>query len=159
MDLVRYDPFEIMDRIADTFDSLRDIDRWFDFPEFRFLDTFGLYEGEWSPALDMYEDDDAYFVKVDVPGVDPKDIEISATSDVLTIKGVRRIEEGKDKGKKKGKKYEREEIFYGEFHRTVPLPMPVDPDRIDAKIKDGVLYITLPKKEELKPKKINVKVS
>jgi len=159
MDLIRYDPLDILDRSSDLFDALWDIDRWFEFPEIRFLDNLGLYEGEWSPALDMFESDDAYFVKVDVPGIEAKDIEINATPDVLTIKGVRREEEEEDKSKKKGRKYEREGRFYGEFHRTVPLPVPIDPDHVDAKLKDGVLYITLPKKEELKPKKINVNVS
>ena len=107
----------------------------------------------------MSEDDNAYFTKVDVPGIEVKDIEISTTPDTLTIKGVRKEGEEEDKSKKKGEKYGKEERFHGEFHRTVPLSVPIDPENVDAKLKDGVLYITLPKKEELKPKKINVNLS
>jgi HSP20 family protein len=59
---------------------------------------------------------------------------------------------------KKGRRYQREERMYGSFQRTVPMPMPVDADNVDAKLRDGVLYITLPKREETKPKKINVSV-
>lgn len=160
MGIITYNPVDLIDRMDDSFDLIEDMDRWFNFPDLGFMDNLGLFEGEWSPALDMYEDDDAYFVKVDVPGIDPKDIDINVAGDVLTIKGERREGDEEDKkSKKKGRKYQREERFYGSFHRTVPLAVSVDIDHVDARTKDGVLYITLPKKEEVKPKKISVNVS
>ncbi|MFW6139382.1 MAG: Hsp20/alpha crystallin family protein [Spirochaetota bacterium] len=159
MDIRKYDPFDMLDRMADAFDFTRDIDRWFDWDLMRPSDTWGLYEGDWSPRLDVFENDDAYFIKMDVPGVEQKDIELNVTNDVLTIKGQRKSEAAEDRGKKKGDKYQREERMYGSFHRTIPLPSPVDTNNTDAKLRDGVLYITLPKKEETKPKKINVNVS
>jgi HSP20 family protein len=106
----------------------------------------------------MYENDDAYFVKIDVPGLDAKDIDMHVTKDVLTIKGERKEDADAD-GRMKEKKHQREERYYGSFHRTLPLRTPVDSDHVDAKLNNGVLYVTLPKREETKPKKINVSVS
>ncbi|RKY00491.1 MAG: Hsp20/alpha crystallin family protein [Spirochaetes bacterium] len=155
MAISRIDPFDILDRISEMFDfDYEDFDRIFELPE-RFISTWGLYEGEWSPALDMYEDDDAYFVKIDLPGMEPEEIDIQVTEDVLTIKGERKQpDEETEKAR-----CQRDERYYGTFHRTVPLNIPVDTENVDAKMKDGILYITLPKKAEVKPKKIDIKVS
>jgi HSP20 family protein len=158
MTVVRYDPFDLFERMSDAFD--RDLSDLFGFPRSSVPENiWGLYEGDWSPRLDMYEDDEAYFIKVDVPGIELKDIELFVENDVLTIKGERKVESKDDKSKKKGRIYQREERMYGSFQRTVPLPLPVDAGNIDAKMNDGVLYITLPKREETKPKKISVSVS
>jgi HSP20 family protein len=150
----RYDPFDVFDRMS------AELEDWFDLAgSSATSDLLGLYEGDWSPKIDVFENDDAYFVKVDIPGIDQKDIQLSVSNNVLTLKGKREQKSGEEEGKKKGKRYQREERFYGTFHRTVPFPMPVEADNIDAKLKDGVLYVTLPKREETKPKKITVNVS
>jgi len=150
----RYDPFDVFDRMS------AELEDWFDLAgSSATSDLLGLYEGDWSPKIDVFENDDAYFVKVDIPGIDQKDIQLSVSNNVLTLKGKREHKSGEEEGKKKGKRYQREERFYGTFHRTVPFPMPVEADNIDAKLKDGVLYVTLPKREETKPKKITVNVS
>ena len=157
--ITRYDPFNLYNRMTDAFDIAREFDNLFDLSnEMSRSDVWGLYEGDWSPRLDMFENDDAYFLKVDVPGVKEKDLELSVNNDVLTLKGKRELGADEDDAKKKGRRYQREERMYGSFQRTVPLPMPVDANSVDAKLRDGVLYITLPKREETKPKKINVSV-
>lgn len=154
MIIQRYDPFDVFERMS------AELEDWFDLAgSSATSDILGLYEGDWSPKLDVFENEDAYFVKVDIPGIDQQDIQLSVSNNVLTLKGRREQKSGEEEGKKKGKRYQREERFYGTFHRTVPFPMPVDADNIDAKLKDGVLYVTLPKREETKPKKIRVNVS
>jgi HSP20 family protein len=151
MAITRFDPFDVFDRLLD-----------FDFNNllapgtFPLTSTWGVFEGDWSPRLDLFENDDAYYVKVDVPGMDAKDIDLNVTNDVLTIKGARKAGSGE---RREGERYQREERMYGSFHRTLPMRTPVDADHVDAKLKNGVLYITLPKREETKPKKINVSVS
>jgi len=147
MAITRFDPFDMINRMTDTFNLDFDFDRMFSWPEY-FTSRWGVFEGEWAPALDMYENDD-------VPGMDPKDIDVQVTEDVLTIKGERKqVSDDETKSRQ-----QRNERFYGSFHRTVPLNIPVNPDNVNAKMKDGVLYLTLPKKEEVKPKKISVKIS
>jgi HSP20 family protein len=153
----RYDPFRLYDRLNDAFSLAREFDTMFDFAgDVQRNNTWGLYEGDWSPRLDLFEDDDAYFLKVDIPGVSEKDLELSVTNDVLTLKGKREQGTQEAEAGKKGKRYQREERMYGTFQRTVPLPLPVDAGNVDAKLTDGVLYITLPKREEMKPKRITV---
>jgi len=114
-----------------------------------------LFGGErpWSPALDVAETGDMVVVKAEVPGIDPKEIEVSATGDALTIKGEKR--QAKED---KSETYHRVERTYGAFERTVPLPQGLDLDKVAASFKDGVLTITFPKKEEHKPKQIAVEV-
>ncbi len=155
----RYEPFDMFERMSEALGMARDLDDFFSFDESMHTNnTWGVYEGDWSPRLD-YEDDDAYFIKVDMPGISQKDVELSVTNNVLTIKGERKSVSEEDTSKKKGRKYQREERFYGTFHRTIPLALPVESNKVDAKLVDGVLHITLPKREETKPKKISVNVS
>jgi HSP20 family protein len=157
--MARNDYFGMLDRIRSTFDDFGMSDLFGPlFAESSPGQSWGLYEGDWSPRLDLFEDEDNYFVKVDLPGMEAGDIDLSVTNDVLTIKGERKIDRGSDR-EKRGGKYAREERLHGTFQRTVPLPMPVNGDMVKAQMKDGVLYITLPKREETKPRKITVKVS
>ncbi len=111
----------------------------------------GIFDRSVSPAVDVEEDADNFVVTVELPGISSKDIDLSIADNVLTIKGERKGPE------KKGKQY-RNEFWYGTFHRTVGLPKAVDPDRVSANMTDGVLAITVPKREEVKPKQITVKV-
>jgi HSP20 family protein len=100
----------------------------------------------------MYETDDAVVVKAAIPGVDPKDVEINVTGDTLTIRGeIRKEEEVKEEN------YLRRERYYGSFCRSFLLPTRVVADDAEAVFENGVLTLTLPKAEEVKPKSIKVK--
>ena len=108
----------------------------------------------WAPSMDVSETPEALVVKAEVPGVDPKEVEISVSGDTLTLKG-----EKKEEKEEKGKTWHRIERSYGSFFRSVTLPAPVDADRIAAEVRDGVLTITLPKTEKAKTKRIEVKAA
>ncbi len=112
----------------------------------------GLFEGSFSPAVDVIESPDKFEVLCDVPGIEIHDIEISISGGVLTIKGERK----RDTAFNAAATHELE-IREGRFQRTLQLPLPVDADHVDAVLKDGVLAITLPKHEQLKPRQISVK--
>jgi len=111
-------------------------------------------EGTWGVAVDVSETKDALIIKAEVPGLDPKDIEINLTGDMLTIKGEKRQET-----EEKDENYHRVETRYGSFSRALRLPVAVNTDKIEAKCDKGVLKITLPKKESAKPKQIEVKTA
>ncbi len=112
-----------------------------------------IFETEWVPAVDISETKDAVVVRADVPGIDPKDLEITLTGNLLSIRGEKR----QDK-EEKGENFYRVERSYGGFVRSVQIPTEVDPEKIEATYKNGVLKITLPKKAEAKGKQIPVKV-
>ena len=106
----------------------------------------------WTPRVDIEEDEKQYLVKADLPGVDSKSVEISVTDHTLTLRGQR-----KEEREEKKKNYHRIERFEGEFYREIPLPSGIDADRIDARSCNGVLTISIPKKADALPKRINVK--
>ena len=108
----------------------------------------------WEPPLDISETDENILVKAEVPGIEPKDIDISVRGDTLTIKG-----EKKSEKEEKGKNYHYMERSYGAFSRSVTLPVPVKFEQVKAEYKKGILEITLPKSEKSKIKKIPVKTS
>lgn len=112
----------------------------------------GKEEVEWLPALDVSETKDEIVVKAEVPGMEAKDIDISLSGEVLTIKG-----EKKQEKEQKEENYHMVERSYGAFSRFVRLPQEVQGDKIVAKCKDGVLKITLPKSEKAKAKEIKIK--
>jgi HSP20 family protein len=105
----------------------------------------------WIPAADIYERDNELVVNLDLPGVDPKIVDIHLENNVLTIRGERQFEEKQDK-----ENYHRVERLYGAFARSFTLSTSVDPDKICANYKAGVLRITLPKAEAAKPKRIQI---
>lgn len=107
----------------------------------------------WTPAVDIVENEDNFLIEADVPGVDPKDIEVSMENGVLTLKGER---ESETKEEKEG--YSRVERSHGSFYRRFSLPETADAENISASSKKGVLKITVGKKETAKPKKVTVKV-
>jgi len=109
-------------------------------------------ERYWWPAVDVVETDDEVIVKAELPGMKSEDIEISVLNNTLTLSG-----EKKESQEEKGKGYYHVERRYGKFRRDIPLPTSVDADRVEAKFKDGVLTVTLPKTEQAKPKRIEVK--
>ena len=105
----------------------------------------------WAPLVDIYETKDDLFVNLELPGVREKDVHVSITGDMLTVKGERRFESDvKDEG------YYRLERVYGKFERSIPLPIPVQAEKVKATYRDGVLEIRLPKVEEVKPKEIKI---
>jgi HSP20 family protein len=110
--------------------------------------------GNWSPALDAYEDKDRYTVCVELPGLKKEDISVTVDNGVLTISGERKSEKEVDEGT-----LHRSERFYGRFSRSVSLPTAVKSDGVGATYRDGILKVEIPKAEEAKPKNIEVKVS
>ena len=108
---------------------------------------------EWFPSLDVSETKNDFVVKAELPGIDPKDIDISLTDGMLTIRG-----EKKQEREEKEENYHLIERNYGTFSRSVSLSRDVKPDKINASYKDGVLRVVLPKSEEAKKKEIKIKV-
>jgi len=133
-------------------EPLRELARVFDDPFFR--TTFGEASCRWCPAVDVAENDKELLVSADLPGIDPKQVEITVQENILTLSGERKAEsESKDES------YHRVERAYGSFTRSFVLPSTVDETKVSAEYKDGVLRIHLPKREEAKPRRIDVKLS
>ena len=128
----------------------KDLFHWFleDFD----LPGFGTGEREWMPPFDVSETEGEIIVKAEIPGMKVEDIDITLTDGFLTIKGERKMEK-----EDKQENYHRIERQYGSFSRSLNLGLKVEAESIDAAYKDGVLTVTLPKAEEDKPKKIEVK--
>lgn len=123
-----------------------------------FDDSFGSSREDvalkaWTPAVDVYEDEDSFLIKVELPEVNREDVKVSLNDNMLSISGERRVE-----NEDKRDNYHRVERRYGQFYRSFTLPPNVNPEAINAQFKDGVLRLTLPKREEAKPKQIEVKV-
>lgn len=108
----------------------------------------------WSPAVDILETENELILKADIPEVDPKNVGIQLENGTLTLKGERRFEEQKN-----GAGFHRIERSYGSFVRAFSLPDTVDGEKVKADYKNGVLTVTLPKKEVAKPKTINIAVN
>ena len=113
-----------------------------------------LFTG-WTPALDLYQNNDNVVAIVELPGMRKEDIEISLHDGMLTIGGERKSDEGGGNGENAA----RTERFTGKFRRSITLPTRVDANKVNATYKDGLLTVTLPKAEEAKPKQIQVNVS
>jgi len=149
MAIVRWDPFKDFLSVHDRINRLFE-DVWGE--EKEGLPSLLRRRG-WAPALDMYETDKEVVVKAELPGLKTKDVDISVDEDRLTIKGERKFEE-----EVKEENFYRLERRYGSFERVIPLPTGVKKDAIKAAYKNGILEIHLPKAEEVKPKRIKVKV-
>jgi HSP20 family protein len=108
----------------------------------------------WSPAVDIYETENDLVLKADLPDVDPKNVGIQLENGTLTLKGERKFEHEKN-----GKGFHRIERSYGSFVRAFSLPDTVDAENVKADYKNGVLTVTIPKKEVAKPRTINVQVN
>lgn len=107
----------------------------------------------WSPPVEMYEKQDRFVVRAELPGIKKEEVDISLVGDTLTISGERKPEVDI-----KDEEYLRCELCYGKFSRTITLPSSVDSSKVEATYENGILLITLPKIEEAKPKKIELKV-
>ena len=134
--LVRWDPLEEMNRLHD-----------------HFLSGKGLSKQAFRLAVDIREEDDAFYVDAEVPGLSAEDVKVDVEKNVLTLSGERKVEKEEAEGT-----YRRVERHYGSFSRSFSLPETVDTDSISADLKDGVLELRLPKKEAPTPKQISVNV-
>jgi len=115
--------------------------------------TTGLFDRNVSPVLDVVEGAKEFEITCELPGVESKDIDVSISSNILTIKG-----EKKDSNEEKSGKFFKKQTWYGKFQRTLSLPHTIDSLGIKADLKDGVLKVIVPKKEEAQTKTITVKV-
>lgn len=140
-----YDPWADFKTLQEEINALFDVDQ--------FSSSAGLFDHNVSPAIDVVEGEHEFSVSCELPGLDRKDIDVSIASNVLTIKG-----EKKEDKEEKENRYYKKETWSGSFQRTVPLPSSVDMNKIDAQLEDGILTITLQKKEEARPKQISVSV-
>lgn len=113
-----------------------------------------LLGGQWTPVVDIYESKDNILMKAELPGLTKDEIEVSIHDNQLILKG-----EKKKDTEVKDEKYYKTERFYGSFFRTFPLSATIDVEKVDAKYQDGVLTLTLPKKEEAKPKQITIDIN
>jgi HSP20 family protein len=143
--ITRWDPFGEMVHLRQAMDRL--FDESFTRP-WRLLDR----EGETFVPLDVYETEGDLVVKVSLPGVKPEDVDVSISGDTLSIKGEFKFEE-----ETKKPSYYRQERRYGSFHRALTLPTEVEADKAEAVFEHGVLTLTMPKAETVKPKTIKVK--
>lgn len=155
MAMTRWSPFGTIDR-WDPFRGLGDIqsevNRLFDSVSGRQAPMASMGERMWLPAVDVRESKDDIVLSFDIPGVQEKEIQLSITGDLLTVRGERRFEkhEGGDHS------YHRVERVYGKFERSVQLAVPVQTDKVTASYRDGVLEVKLPKADEVKPREIKI---
>jgi len=126
-----------------------------------FREAFAPFSGEteistraWAPPVDIYETENDIVVKAELPGVDPKDLNVHVEDNTLYLKGERNYE--KDV---KEQNYHRIERSYGSFARSFSLPSSIDASTVKAEFKDGLLTVTMPKREEAKPKTVKVEVA
>ena len=144
--LTRFEPFRAFSTLQDRMNRL-------------FRETYNegqdqsLTTSSFAPAVDVYEDEHDVTLKIEVPGIDEKDIDVRLENNTLTVHGERKIEK-----EEKEENYRRVERQYGSFTRTFTLPTTVDSEKVSATYDKGVLKVTLPKKAEAKPKQIKVNV-
>jgi HSP20 family protein len=110
--------------------------------------------GSWAPAVDIYEHEGNIVLTAELPGVDPKDVDIRVENNVLTLRGERKWSDEVQR-----ESYHRVERAYGSFARSFTLPNVVDTEKIKADFEDGMLKLVLPKREEAKPKQISINVA
>lgn len=142
MMISRWDPFREMSALQDRINRV-----------FNEQISRGEAEGaekSWAPVVDILEDNSDLIVRAELPGVCREDMDVEVTSEMLTISGERKFDD------KSSDKYLRVERAYGPFKRSFSIGVPVQPDKIKASFKDGILEIVVPKAEEVKPKKIEI---
>ena len=149
MALVNYEPWNLLDRFQQQLNQLGYSDKSLSGND---SDYSNVVTSHWRPAVDIKEETNRFVITADLQGVDPKDIEITMENGLLTIKGERNAEV---RDEKEG--YKRVERVSGTFYRRFSLPDTADADRIEAKGKNGVLEIILPKHEKVQPRRIEVK--
>lgn len=150
MSILRWDPFEELREMQ------RSLDRLFD--ELTGRRPARRREGRepvvWEPAVEVYETDQEVVVRAELPGVDPKNVNVTVQDNTVTIEA-----EAKEEQEERGRNYLRRELRYGQFFRTVALPAEVKADAAKATYRNGVLELRVPKSERAKPKQVKVEVS
>jgi len=146
--LTKWNPFRELEEMQNRLGSLLGRAPW------RGLGEETMTVTEWTPLVDITEDDKEYLIKAELPEVKKEDVKVSVEEGTLAISGERKFEK-----EEKGKKYHRIERAYGSFMRSFTLPEGAAGDNVSAEFKDGVLKVHLPKSPEAKPKSIDVKVS
>jgi len=147
MSLIRWDPFDDLASLRESMDKL--------FEEFFTRRPERSHAPVvWQPAIEAYETDGDVVVRAELPGIDPKQVEISVTEDTLTLKGEAKIEQ-----EEKKRNYYRRELRYGSFVRSIALPAGVQGDKASASYRNGILEIKVPKSERAKPKTVKVEVA
>jgi len=152
MAIVKWRRRDEWDPFKDLFDLQKEINRLFETSFSRLPQRF-ISEESFAPAIDLYEDENEYVVEAELPGLKQDEIKVSVEDDILTISG----EKKREKEVKEGNLY-RSERFYGKFERQIVLPQNTEKDNIKASYKNGVLKVVIPKKEEAKPKRVDIKV-
>ena len=142
-----YDTLNLFDKLQKQINHFNNL-----FPVISGDDESNIVTSHWTPAVDVQEEDDRYVLTADVPGVDPKNLEVTMENGMLTIKGERKTEATEEK-----EGYKRIERSCGSFYRRFSLPDTADVEKIKAESKDGVLRLTIPKREAVKARKIEVK--
>ena len=147
--MIKRDPFSELRNIQEDFNRIFNstLPRFFSGEE-------GLLGGNWAPSVDIYEDQNSITLEADLPGLKPGEFKLSIENYRLTLSGERKFEK-----ENKGDNWRRVERSYGSFTRTFSLPSTVNVDAVNAEFKDGVLRVTLPKKEEVKARQIQVTVT
>jgi len=145
MAIIRWDPFRDMVTLREKMNRL-------------FEDVFTgrsedkeLSASTWAPAVDIFETENELIMTAEVPGIDEKDIEIKIEDNTLSLKGERKFEK-----ETKEENFHRIERSYGSFYRAFTLPNSIDPEKIQAEHENGVLKITMPKRQERKPRKVKI---
>ena len=144
MAITRYQPWGMLDQLRREMDHMFDLQHNGD-------NGSSVATSDWTPAVDIKETKDAFVIEADIPGVDPKDIEVHMEDGVLSIRGEKQTEKTEEK-----EGYKRVERSRGSFYRRFSLPDTANADKINAKSKHGVLEITIPKQEKAHPRKIAV---
>jgi len=146
MAIVKYNPFRELRTMQDQMNRMLDMAWNREFGE-------ELKEGVWQPPVDIYEDEHSVIIKAEVPDVDQKDIEVRIENGTLTLRGER-----KHSSDIRKENYYRVERYFGQFQRSFSLPQSINQDKVQATCDRGILTITLPKREETRPKPISVEV-
>jgi HSP20 family protein len=141
MAIIRWDPFREMTQVQNQFNRLVD-------------SVWGGRQESWLPAVDVFDTKEGVVLKAELAGMNPDDIQIEVEDNVLTIKGERKLEEKVDE-----ERYYRVERRFGSFQRSLALPQGVKSDDISASYEDGILTVTVPKAEEEKPRRVEVKAT
>jgi HSP20 family protein len=146
MSIVRYDPFRDLRTLQE------EVNRLFKGNLGRTFDDEGIARGSWSPSVDIYENKDQIVLEAELPGMKRADFDVSVENNVITLRGERQFEKKED-----ADNYHRVERAYGSFTRSFTLPNTVSTEGATAEYRNGVLRVTLPKREETKARRIEIK--
>jgi len=143
--MTRYEPYGLLNQLQ------REVNRLFNGDVLAPSEQEVAFAGDWVPPADVAEEAERFLIKMDVPGVNPAEIEITMENGVLSVKGSREAET-----KEAGEGYRRVERVRGAFLRRFALPDTAEPEKISAKTQNGVLEIVIPKGDKAKPRRISV---